>query len=440
MISFDEYERKKQNLCAQSGEAKNLRLGKTTSNLFRHRVDAHDHVIDVRDFNNVIAIDPVALVADVEGMTTYETLFDETARLGLMPAVVPEFKTITVGGATTGIGLEASSFRYGFVHETVEEIEVLLPDGQTIVCSKTKNSDLFYGFPNSYGTLGYALRLRIKLLPIRPYVKVNHRRYNDFETYFKEMTRVCAEPLDFIDGTIFSADEMYITTGTLVDTAPYQSDYTYMNIYYKSIRRNKEDYMTTRDFIWRWDTDWYWGSRYFGAEYSIVRFLLGKDRLRSSYYWKLRSQLNKTPFWNLLSHVAEYETVVQDVDIPIDEAAEFMDFQFQHVGIRPVWVCPVNALNKQIRYPFYPLAPSTTYVNLGLWGIVQTTHEPGYYNRLLEAKVTELQGRKILYSDSFYSRDEFRELYGGDTYALLKDKYDPQHAFKTLYEKCVTKM
>ena len=37
------------------------------------------------------------------------------------------------------------------------------------------HSDLFHGFPNSYGTLGYALRLRLRTIPVKPFVRVEHR-------------------------------------------------------------------------------------------------------------------------------------------------------------------------------------------------------------------------------------------------------------------------
>ena len=33
---------------------------------------------------------------------------------------------------------------------------------------------LFRGFPNSYGTLGYALSLTIELEPVKPYVHLRH--------------------------------------------------------------------------------------------------------------------------------------------------------------------------------------------------------------------------------------------------------------------------
>jgi hypothetical protein len=40
--------------------------------------------------------------------------------------VVPELKTITVGGTIVGIGIESSSFKHGFVHEGLLEADVLV--------------------------------------------------------------------------------------------------------------------------------------------------------------------------------------------------------------------------------------------------------------------------------------------------------------------------
>jgi len=64
-------------------------------------------------------------------------------------------------------------------------------------------------------------------------------------------------------------------------------------------------------------------------------------------------------------------------------------------------------------------------------------HPDGHFNRLVEQKVAELGGIKSLYSSSYYPRDEFREIYGGDSYRHLKEKYDPQGRFPDLYDKCV---
>jgi hypothetical protein len=49
----------------------------------------------------------------------------------------------------------------------------------------------------------------------------------------------------------------------------------------------------------------------------------------------------------------------------------------------------------------------------------------------------ELGGRKSLYSTSYYDRDTFWSIYGGETYRELKARYDPNHRLLDLYDKCV---
>ena len=123
-----------------------------------------------------------------------------------MPAVVPQLKTITLGGAVAGVGIEASSHRHGLVHDTVLEIEVLLGDGRIVTCTPDNEfADLFFGFPNSYGTLGYALRVKAKAVPVRPYVRLEHLPFTDAERFFAALgERLRAGEADFIDGTVFS--------------------------------------------------------------------------------------------------------------------------------------------------------------------------------------------------------------------------------------------
>src|SRR5258708_12743383 len=75
----------------------------------------------------------------------------------------------------------------------------------------------------------------------------------------------------------------------------------------------------------------------------------------------------------------------------------------------------------------------------GLWDVKRRRepHPPGHFNRMIERKVAELGGIKSLYSDSYFTPEEFQRHYGGEAYGALKLKYDPQGAFPQLYEKCV---
>jgi hypothetical protein len=51
--------------------------------------------------------------------------------------------------------------------------------------------------------------------------------------------------------------------------------------------------------------------------------------------------------------------------------------------------------------------------------------------------VTALDGRKSLYSTAYYSPEEFRTIYGGADYDLLKAAYDPDGRLLGLYDKVV---
>src|SRR5438309_10815577 len=147
-----------------------VRLRKRTSNLFRPR-DRAASPLDADGFSGVLSIDVQRRTADVGGMTTYEDLVDATLPHGLMPLVVPQLKTITLGGAVSGVGIESSSFRNGCPHESVLEMDILTGSGEVVTASPTNDHrDLFFGFPNSSGPLASALRLRRELQPVPPYV------------------------------------------------------------------------------------------------------------------------------------------------------------------------------------------------------------------------------------------------------------------------------
>ncbi|WP_308258227.1 FAD-binding oxidoreductase [Saccharothrix obliqua] len=417
-----------------------VRLAKPTSNLFRFRADQPGG-LDVGRLDRVLSVDPDQRTARVQGMTTYEHLVDETLRHGLMPLVVPQLKTITLGGAVAGLGIESSSFRNGLPHESVRELEVMTGDGEVVVVGP--GDDLFRGFPNSYGTLGYALSLEIELEPVRPFVRLRHVPFGSAEQAAAAIEEVCAqrsyqgEPVDFVDGTVFSAGEQYLTLASWADTAPRVSDYTGRDIYYRSIRTRRTDHLTARDYLWRWDTDWFWCSRAFGVQHPLVRRLVPKRYLRSDVYRKVVAWDRRTGFSGRF-HKAVQEPVIQDVEIPVDKLAEFLDFFHREIGIEPVWLCPVR-LRDRTGWPLYPMDPDVLYVNVGFWSTVDLRPgEPmGSRNRLIEAKVAELGGHKSLYSDSYYGEDEFWAKYDGETYRELKKRYDADSRLPDLYAKCV---
>jgi FAD/FMN-containing dehydrogenase len=411
--------------------------------LFRDRASAARRRLDVRDFDQVLRIADGSVEA--EGMISYEDLVRECLAHGVMPSVVPQLKSITLGGAVAGVGIESSSHRHGLVHDGMLELDVLLGDARVVTCTPhNEHADLFFGFPNSYGTLGYALRVKVKTVPVKPYVHLQHLPFEDRETYFQELERqLASREADFIDGTVFSARELYLTLGRFVERAPYTSDYTFEKIFYKSIPARREDYLSVHDYLWRWDTDWFWCSKNVLAQNPLIRRIYGKDRLGSRTYTKIMRWNSRVGVTKKLERLLglHSESVIQDVDIPLARAAQFLDFYDRNIGLWPQWICPIGPQREGSERRIFPLYPvrNEWYVNFGFWDVKRTraAHPPGYFNRMIEEKVIELGGIKSLYSDSFYPEGQFRREYGGDVYRTLKAKYDPGGAFPDVYAKCV---
>ena len=428
--------------------AASVRLAKPTSNLFRARAKRTAPGLDTSGLTNVISVDPDAKTADVAGMCTYDDLVAATLPHGLSPLVVPQLKTITLGGAVTGLGIESTSFRNGLPHESVLEMDILTGSGELVTASREKHPDLFRAFPNSYGTLGYSVRLRIELETVKPFVSLKHIRFHTLADLVAAMDRIIdtggydGQRVDYLDGVVFSADESYLCLGIQTGTPGPVSDYTGQDIYYRSIQHGegvKEDRLTIHDYLWRWDTDWFWCSRAFGAQNPTLRRLWPRRYRRSSFYWKLIGYDQK---FNIADRIEArrgrppLERVVQDVEVPIERTAEFMSWFLDNVPIEPIWLCPLR-LRDDGGWPLYPLRAGHTYVNIGFWSSVPAGPTEGCTNRLIEAKVSDLDGHKSLYSDAFYGREEFEELYGGETYKTVKKTYDPDSRLLDLYAKAV---
>ena len=423
-----------------------VRLAKRTSNLFRPRAATTAPGLDVSGLDGVIAIDPAAATADVQGMCTYEDLVAATLPHGLIPYVVPQLRTITLGGAVTGLGIESTSFRNGLPHESVLEMDVLTGSGELVtVTPEGEHAELFSAFPNSYGSLGYATRLRIRLERVPERVALRHVRFDSADDAIKAIHEIGqtgehdGRRVDGLDGTAFTPDEIYLTLAEFTDAPIDVSDYTRQQIYYRSIRELDTDGLTVHDYLWRWDTDWFWCSGAFGAQTPWVRRIWPRRWRRSDVYHRLVGLDTKLGIIEKLDRIKKIpgrERVIQDIEVPLEALPEFLAWFDAEVGMRPVWLCPLRTTRD---WSSYPLETGAIYVNVGFWGTVEVPADaaPGSVNRAVEAKVHELGGHKSLYSEAFYDQDTFASLYGTAAIDALRERYDPDARLTNLYDKAV---
>ena len=391
-----------------------------------------DNKIDVRSLNAILHFDVENLRCIAEPGVAFSDLVRTTLAWGALPKLVPELKTITLGGAVAGCSVESMSFRYGGFHDSCRSYEVVTGTGNIVRCSRRDQPLLFDMIHGSYGTLGILTQLEFDLIPAKRYVRVEYRHYQTFESFQAEMLAQCAaRAADFIDGIVHGPDHFVLCLGYFVDRAPHVSDYTWLNIYYRSTESLREDYLTTYDYLFRYDTECHWLSRTLpGMETAPMRALLGKTLLGSTQLLRWSHRLGT------LADKLLPPRVVVDVFIPSENFGKFYRWYEQRVDFFPLWVVPYRVPKP---YPWVADAHAAkavgdVFIDCAVYG--KRNDEPGVnYYRLLEDKTRELGGLKTLISKNFYDRDTFWSIYHRDNYDRVKRETDPQNMFRGLYEK-----
>lgn len=415
---------------------------RTISNLFRYSPrDRAVSGLDLAGFNRIIAIDTEARTIDVEGLTTYEHVVAHTLAHGLLPLVSPELKHITVGGATVGIGIESSCFRHGFVHDGLLEAEVLLPDGRVVLCTADNAfADLFHGLPNSYGTLGYILRAKIRLMPAKPFVHLHSTPFSDLASFLDAMARATQDPtVDFIEGLCVTPQRFHLMIARMVDRTERIDDIVRDHIFYKLPAERPDVFLTTQDYIFRYDPEWFWNIPETWT-YRLFRRYAPRSMRNSGFYTRYtrtkNALLSKLP-WHRDDGL---EPLIQDWEVPWDKAHELIEFGMREVVLdgKPWVVAPIRTPSTPT---LYPIAADTLYLNLGCYCQVRKVPaRPDYwYTRIMDQKCFDLNGIKMLYSSSFLSREAFDAAYNGPAYTQLKGKYDPTRRAPALFDKAVAR-
>jgi FAD/FMN-containing dehydrogenase len=448
------FEEKKASLRAQiaAGGGKFALRKRTASNLFRYtpRKRGRDSTrVDLSGFREILELDAAARVLNVEGLATFESIVDHTLPRGFAPLITPELKHITLGGASVGIGIESNCHKFGFVHDMLLEAEVLLPDGRIVVAAPDNgHADLFRALPNSYGTLGYILRAKIRLMPAKPFVRLRTQAFSDPAAFLAAARAAADRPeIDFVETLMYAgrggADRLLLITSRYEDddagdaaTGGPAEDIVRKHVFYKLVDEKPEFRLTAKDYLFRYDPEWFWNIPD-SLPYRLLRRWAPRSLRHSGFY---KRWLHLQERWGIRQNDGK-ELLIQDWEVPWDKAEELLTFAMREVDLdgKP-WLAIL------IRTPasptLYPIRPDTLYFNLGCYcrvpkPAVSEGKGDFYATRLLDRKCLDLGGIKMLYSSSFMDEAEFDRVYNGDAYRALKAQYDPQGRFLTLYQKCV---
>ncbi|KAI0180544.1 FAD-binding domain-containing protein [Hypoxylon sp. FL1284] len=421
-----------------------------STNSTRTVAKSRDNTVDTSALNHVLEIDESKKTALVEPNVPMDALVSACTAHGLIPLVVMEFPGITVGGGFSGSAGESSSCRHGPFDATVNRIEIVLPDGEVAQASKTDRPDLFWGAASAFGTLGVVTLLEVQLRAAKPFVELTHYRASSFPDAVERIqTEVAKEQVEFVDGIAFSAADLVVCSGRLVDAAPAgtkprhylrrRDPWFYLDVRARTKGAKQQpvvDFVPLADYLFRWDRGGFWVARY-AFDYFLTPFnrltraaLDGFLRARVMYHALHKSGLSDT-------------YVIQDVGVPFPASPDLARWVADAVAVWPLWLCPIRvrrdggraAAAHGLHADFAdPDAPEYM-LNLGVWGPGPRRYEDLVrVNRGLEARVAALGGKKTLYAQAYYTEDEFWQVYDRAAYDAVRERYRAAH-LPSVYDK-----
>ncbi len=436
--------------------------------------------LNLGKLDEILHIDTEKRIAHVEPRVTMEQLVKATLAHGLIFPVVPEFKGITVGGAIMGGAAESGSHRWGSFNDACLSFEILCGNGEVVHASPDEHADLFYGISCSYGSLGVLLSVEIALIPAQDWV---HLKYHvcsspqDAIATLKQRMQAQDAP-DFLDGIVFSRNLAVIIEGQMkakeslpeklprFSVKPIHAEWYFQHVENRVARSQNQEAMSIEEYLFRFDQGGFWVGAYLFRLQFLARFVFqGILKLSRSFpdqFSEKEIQLLHAPprpnaFWRFLTrplmssqrlwklhHLAETwvqnHAIVQDFCIPEHNASQFLEEVSQDPGTFPLWLCPIkSSLKPQFFAPHFTTEHGLSHlINIGIYGL------PCYYGSIeeitkkLELKTRLVNGRKVFYSKSYYTQDEFWRIYSKETYELLRTKWHARGIWHEITKKLLS--
>ncbi|KAI1370021.1 hypothetical protein F5Y08DRAFT_292023 [Xylaria arbuscula] len=443
--------------------------------------------VDISKLKNVLEVDTTRRVALVEPNVPMDRLVESTLKHGLVPPVIMEFPGITGGGGFAGTAGESSSFKHGYFDQSVNAVEMVLPDGEIVVAKPGSNrhgngvgreelvntklgtgedpekyADLFHGAAGAVGTLGITTLLELQLIEAKRFVRTTYRRTTTTAEAIRVVREECRKPgNDYVDGMLFSEGHGVIVSGEMTDELPDgETVRTFSNAwdpwFYMHVRSITKglpsseqstsqsspsssqgtitEYIPLAEYLFRYDRGGFWVGEAAFDYFRPVPFT-------RFFRWFLDDFLHTRMLYRALHASGESARFfVQDLGIPYDTAEEFIKYTTKSLDIWPLWLCPLKTPKGPSFHPHVrnrssssslsslPATTTTTaeeMLNIGVWGWGPKDKADFIrVNRALEAKVNELGGMKWLYAHTYYSEPEFWDAFGGRAaYEALRTKY-----------------
>jgi len=345
---------------------------------------------------------------------------------------------------------ESSSFKHGFFHDACTGYEVVTGDGSIITATPDNQyADLFFGMPGTYGSLGLVTAATIRLVPTEGFVGMSYTHFDRVQDVVSYMADASLRPaIDFVEAIGYSPSSFVACEGMEVSRASAEAgvygkmrryNRFYSPWFFRNVQKKRGEMVRDpsavgeviplEDYLFRHDRGSFWMASY--KMPSLVGRALG-FLLPSHRMYRLATALPKV--------FKKSEILLQDFMIPFPNVGEFVNRLNNHLGVWPLWFCPLK--NYGAPGPIFGVPLNLgDYCNVGAYGIPRRkVFEFEEDNKRMEMDMLSLDGRKVHYSHAYYPVDLFYDtIYDGHKYGALRDKYKADGVFPHVYDKIITK-
>jgi delta24-sterol reductase len=416
-------------------------------------------ILGVDDDKGIIRLEPFATVGDVA------KYLDE---MGLQLEATIEMKDATMGGLVMALGMTTHSHVCGLVHDTVTAYEIVTADGELVrATADNEHADLFRALPWSHGTLGLLVALEIRVIPAPSHVRLVYRPFYSLQQYADEYRRLASEenPPHFIETLIFDKDRAVLMEGHLATKDEVRGGRLPINplgryykpLFYKHVEsmlelgegQRYEELVPTYDYLMRHD-------RSMCMCLAQILPTANEPWFRYTMGWMLPPN---TTFLKGTRPEAERENAIrkqvwQEYTFPAEHFAEMVEHVHDAFEIYPLLAYPCKVIDRGgfVRLPqnrgksYSGQAESGTFIDIGVYGFPQRIKDgeerfPTVTKvRRFDQKVRSLGGFLHTYCDVFSTEEEFKEMFDHTLWRQMREKYNADGAFPTIYEKVKPEM
>lgn len=180
------------------------------------------HLIDLSRLNCVRSIDVESETCVVQAACTFRNLLRASLHSHLMPAVVPPYLDMTVGGAVVGSAIGSTSWRHGAFSDSVIEMELALGSGEVISVTRDgQHAALFHAVHSSYHSIATVTSVTIRMVRAPRYVWMRYQHFTSCDQAVSGLQSLLQtshpQSLEDLEAIVFSPTSVTVCMTTGVD-------------------------------------------------------------------------------------------------------------------------------------------------------------------------------------------------------------------------------